>query len=253
MSRQHDDPELKKFLETLHHLNGTAGNSRLMNALAWDEDKYWRLRDILLNEGRIVRGRGRGGSVIIVEETAEAASPPAEVEKEVELYEPCKKVLEEHWTRERTLQSYHVEITAMQGRRATGGKWTRPDISALSVRTFPHWPGRFFDLWTFEIKPRWAFDVTGVFEAAAHSRSATHSYAMFHVDDEPDEETVLRCITESQRFGVGLVLFTDPTDFEKWDFKIDPIRHEPDPALLEEFVATQLSQTARTKLLRWGK
>jgi hypothetical protein len=38
-----------------------------------------------------------------------------------------------------------------------------------------------------------------------------------------------------------------------WDFKVDPVRREPDPALLEQFVAVQLSEEARDKLLRWGK
>ncbi|EAU68653.1 hypothetical protein STIAU_6050 [Stigmatella aurantiaca DW4/3-1] len=34
---------------------------------------------------------------------------------------------------------------------------------------------------------------------------------------------------------------------------VDPVRQEPGPALLEQFVVTQLSETARSKLLRWSK
>lgn len=263
MGRPDDDAQLGKFLGVLRSLGGSAGNSRLMSDLGWSENEYWRLRDKLLDAGQLIRGRGRGGSVSIVETmppqittsqpSATAISTAGEIAEEADLYPPCKTVLEEHWAREINLQNCHVEITARQGRRATGGIWTRPDIAALSMRTFPHWPGRFFDIWTFEIKPIWAFDVTGVYEASAHSRSATHSYAMFHIPDKPDEDNVVRCAGEAQRLGLGLVLFTDPTDFSKWDFKVEPVRREPDPALLEQFVATQLSEEARTKLLRWGK
>jgi len=99
----------------------------------------------------------------------------------------------------------------------------------------------------------WAFNVTGVFEAASHSRSATNSYAMFHVPAKPDDDIALRCISESQRFGVGLVLFTDPADFSTWDFNVDPVRREPEPALLEQIVTTQLSERARNRLSRWNK
>ncbi len=41
-----------------------------------------------------------------------------------------------------------------------------------------------------------------------------HSYAMFHVHEEADEDTVMRCISEAQRAGVGLVLFTKPEAFD---------------------------------------
>ncbi|AKF86607.1 hypothetical protein MFUL124B02_30195 [Myxococcus fulvus 124B02] len=259
-----DDLQRKKFLEVLTQYGGSSGNTSLMNELGWSESEYWRLREQLIEEGQILRGRGRGGSVVLVKGLKPSepntltgivpATPEPLVDRaESDLYGPCLEVLKEKWTKERGLHDVHIELTANQGSRKTGGVWTRPDITAISVRTFSHWPGRTFDIWTFEIKPRWEFNVTGIFEAAAHARTATHAFALLQLPDDPDDSDISRLTSEAQRMGVGLILFQDPSDFETWDFMVDPVRKEPDPSLLEQFVVTQLSETARNKLLRWGK
>src|ERR1035441_4896420 len=79
------------------------------------------------------------------------------------------------------IRSLVVEVTARQGRRETGGTWTRPDIVAAALRVFPHVPGKFFDLITFEVKPFDGIDVTAVFEALSHRRAATQAYVWLHV------------------------------------------------------------------------
>ncbi len=48
-------------------MGGTAGNQRLREALAWSETTYDSIKQQLLAEQRIVTGRGRGGSVAILE------------------------------------------------------------------------------------------------------------------------------------------------------------------------------------------
>lgn len=260
MTRQSDDAKLARFIDLLRGLGGSAGNYRLQSELGLDEAEYWRLREKLLEDGQLVRGRGRGGSVALVESPSAVSPPPVPtlspptLNNEATLYPPCLNTLREHWTKERGLQDYHLEISANQGSRQTGGAWTRPDIVAISMRTFRHWPGRYFDLWTFEIKPKRDFSVIGVFEAAAHARASTQSYAMFHIDSiEDTPEQARRIESEAQRLGVGLIFFEDPQDFEKWDIVVDPIRREPDPALLEEVLAIQLSDSAKDVLIRWGK
>lgn len=270
MARPSDEVQLKRFVETLRELGGSAGNIRLQHELDLNEDEYWRLREKLLEEGLLVRGRGRGGSVTLIEPTSPgpnggntpeavplvppALGRPSNEESESALYAPCLSTLREHWAKERGLQDVHIEVSAHQGARKTGGSWTRPDILAISMRTFRHWPGRFFDLWTFEIKPKWGFSVIGVFEAAAHARASTQSYAMFHVDsiEQPPEQS-RRIESEAQRLGVGLIFFEDPAAFDKWDIIVEPLRREPDPALLEEMLAVQLTDPAKDILIRWGK
>lgn len=259
-----DEAQQRKFLDTLTKHGGSAGNTNLMNQLGWSESEYWRLREKLIADGKILRGKGRGGSVTLVQEstptdtnvfTGVVTEPePIRPEKtEASLYSPCLDVLKEKWTKERGLHDFHIEVTANQGSKKTGGVWTRPDITAISMRTFTHWPGRTFDIWTFEIKPEWEFNITGIFEAAAHARTATHAFALLETPENPDESDISRLASEAQRMGVGLILFQSPSDFDTWDFLVDPVRKEPDPSLLEQFVVTQLSSEARDKLLRWGK
>ncbi len=268
MARPTDDAQIQKLLDVLRRQGGSLGNTTLQAALGWSDDEYWRVREKAIEEGYVVRGRGRGGSLRLVEEEpAEEGHPPSEVQpaptaipslqppKESDLYEPCRITLSSKWRAERNLQDFHIEITAFQGRRATGGEWTRPDLAAISMRTFTHWPGKFFDLWTFEVKPEWELGITGVFEAAAHSRSSTHSYVLFHVSNisKENQELLNRCENEAQRFGIGLIIFSDAGDFSTWDVRVDPVRREPDPELLEQFIATQLSPEAHARLARWQK
>ncbi len=268
MGRPSDSQQLQRFLDELEGQDGgSAGNYAMMELLGWQPDEYWRLREKLLEDGRIVRGRGRGGSVVLVPAEGEASDDddvthggvlnenPSELPAERKLYDPCLSVLRDSWSQEQGLESLHLEITANQGRRKTGGIWTRPDITGVSIRVFKYWPGRVYDLWTFEIKASGSFDVVGIFEAAAHNRYATHSYAMFHVDRDYDSrgEAILRMVSEAQRLGVGLILFTDAEDFSTWDVRVESRRHTPDPALHEEFVSTQLSDLGQEKLLKWSK
>jgi hypothetical protein len=166
-------------------------------------------------------------------------------------------VLRNAWKAEKRLSEATVEVTARQGRRDTGGTWTRPDITVLSMRTFRHLAGKHYDVWTFEIKPFNQVDVTGVFEAASHSRCANRSFVMFHViNGESESEnvsTLNRCVEEARRFGVGLITFADPGDFGTWDVRVEAPRHEPDPEVLEEFIATQLSEESKDEFMRWQK
>ena len=100
---------------------------------------------------------------------------------ESDLYDPVADVLRKQWARDLRFRSHVVEVTARQGRRDTGGTWTRPDIVTAALRVFPHVPGKFFDLITFELKPFDGIDVTAVFEALSHRRAATQAYVWLHV------------------------------------------------------------------------
>ena len=60
--------EIDRFLSTLAAQGGSAGNQRLREALGWDEAFYDGLRQHLIEAGRIRAGRGRGGSVQLVDE-----------------------------------------------------------------------------------------------------------------------------------------------------------------------------------------
>lgn len=257
-------PDDEILFEMVPKTGDPIGNLSLLRALedrGWNAEKYWRVRDRLLAEGRLVRGRGKGGSVRrAAAEPFTPTTPPlpsSQTEKsaESELYGPVLKVLELEWARDMGIEADEIyfEETAQQGRKDTGGTWTRPDVTAVSVRSFPHLPNKYFDIWTFEIKPAQQLDITGVFEAAAHAARATRSYALLQTPESPDSRTrsiLERCEREAVRLGVGLITFAQASNFETWETLVDAPRIDTRPELLEEFIS-QLSEDAKKRLTRW--
>lgn len=254
------------LIQKVKDLGGSAGNNKLIKELGWEEDDYWIIRDRVVDLGSLRRYRARGGAVAIVPppvaaaefvESREQESHNSDIPRlaepaERDLYEPVAAVLRGPWAKDSRFRHHVVEVTASQGRRNTGGTWTRPDIVVAALRVFPFLPGKFFDLITFEIKPVWALNVTAVYEALAHRRAATQSYVWLHSADlVADHETLARITEEAERHGIGLIVATDPTDYNSWDIRVDPSRVEPDPETLNEFIALQISDGAKDELAAW--
>jgi len=78
-----DEALRSKFIAALTDLGGSAGNMRVLEVLGWKEATYRRIRDALVEDGSIIPGRGRGGSVSLVKKTPKKVSkvsnsaPPA--------------------------------------------------------------------------------------------------------------------------------------------------------------------------------
>jgi type I restriction enzyme M protein len=71
------DEQRNRFLTALSGLGGKAGNITLREALDWSADEYDVVRDALLEEGAIQKGRGRGGSVSMAGREQEAKAKEA--------------------------------------------------------------------------------------------------------------------------------------------------------------------------------
>jgi len=65
----------ERFLATLQSLGGSAGNGKLREELGWQESTYLRIKQVLIEQGDIVSGRGRGGSVALAETAAVGKRP----------------------------------------------------------------------------------------------------------------------------------------------------------------------------------
>ena len=184
-----------------------------------------------------------------VEDTQGEAAP-----SEADLYEPIAKVLEKRWIKDYRLDDFVLEITAKQGRRETGGTWSRPDIVVASVSNYPFVPGKHLDVTTFEVKPPTAVDVTAVYEALAHLRAATRGFVLLHIpsDMQPSmQQRIEDVFEEANRHGVGLIVAEKPDDYDTWDFRVEAVRRETDPMKLNDFVAAQLSLESKQKLQKW--
>jgi hypothetical protein len=203
---------------------------------------------------------GRGGSVRRVKtvpapvDTPAVAQPIAQqIQAERDLYEPMAKVIRENWSPEFGLDAVIFEITAQGGRRSDG-KWSRPDVTLASYKTYPYVPGRHFDLITFEVKPTEGLDVTVVYEALAHRRAATRAYALLHIPDDTRaevEEVLEEICVEAKRVGVGVIVAANPGNYETWETIVEATRHEPEPQRLNDFLAKQVSQGFREQIVRW--
>ena len=133
------EEDREALLNKLKELGGDSGNTTLRKKLGWEDDRYWQTHASLVDVGRVLRGKGRGGSVSLVGiddgqiaaigQVADHALPQADVQaqREHELYEPAAKTIRVGWIRERGFDESVVEVTALPGRKQTGGTWTRPD------------------------------------------------------------------------------------------------------------------------------
>lgn len=261
--------DARLLYEALPRDGSTISNPALRERVGWhaDEhsDRYFSARDELEDLGLILRGRGRGGTVrrtppaahelITVERDQETAEEVADtvadsLRREYDLYEPLRRVISAEWARDRRQRPIAVEVTAFQGRRATG-IWARPDIVSVEVRAFAYVPGKYLEVTTFEVKPSDAITVQAVYEALAHRRAATRSYVLLHVpaDRRAALEAAVSELCEVARgHGIGVVTAEDPADYETWDEREVAARVEPDPEQLDAFIGRQLSDRAKTQL-----
>lgn len=71
------ETQVSKFIQTLNEHGGSAGNQRLQAELGWADSTYQRVKQALIEDGHIVPGRGRGGSVSLVETSTKTTQDTA--------------------------------------------------------------------------------------------------------------------------------------------------------------------------------
>lgn len=221
----------KAFLDALEALGNSAGNISLKQKLDWNADKYWRIQGLLYEAGEISKGRGKGGSVTLVE----AEKPTTNLEEkrfEKDLYKPARDVIDGPWAKSNTLERRLVEVTAYQGRRDTGGKWSRPDVTAIVWRSFAYIPDKYLDVYTFEIKPDDSVGVEVIYEALSHKQAATYSYVVYHTTLEKFEKhrQYERIVAAVKSNGIGVILAEEMDNFDKWEEFLDAERSVYNPA-----------------------
>jgi hypothetical protein len=265
--------EYKQRLYDLTPADGRSiGNGALRDLLKtafageeFTQEDYFDLRNSLMADGKLERGRGQGGSVHRVlssgpvppgagtPTTTEVAEPVETLPAaEADLYSPFRSAIENGYVPDNDLKPWICEITAFQGRRNTGGRWTRPDVVLVAIQTFAYVPDKVFEVITFEIKPDLGTALDGVFEAAAHSAFAHRSYLAFPDSKEYDNSPLFDRITdECTRFGLGLILFEDVGNWDTYDFQVEAERRDPDPQAVNDFIKGQISEKSREEIQRW--
>jgi hypothetical protein len=253
----------KQLLDKVPTDGTSIGNVALKKEIGWTDEKYWDVRNRLIDGKKLVLGRGRGGSVrrtIIPVETKAVPAEPVSVvlpeKHEQDLYGPIAEVLCEKWAKDLLLEEFFVQVTAKQGRRETGGTWTRPDIVAVYVSTYQYVPGKFVDVTTFEVKDETNINVTAVYEALAHLRAGTRGYVLAVIPSASRDglsKIIEDTANEASRHGIGLIVAGKVDDYDAWEFRVEAVRSEPDPSRLDEFIETQILDENKKKLRKWLK
>jgi type I restriction enzyme M protein len=65
MARPSLNDDAKTYFAALRKNRAAIGNLSFREQLGWREERYERAKEFLIESGKIIRGRGRGGSVSI--------------------------------------------------------------------------------------------------------------------------------------------------------------------------------------------
>ncbi|MGB6902861.1 MAG: hypothetical protein WBD98_08545 [Acidobacteriaceae bacterium] len=218
-------------------------------------DKYWGVRDELIDAGFLIRGKGRGGSVArfaadVQEPRAALKKVKPHVQREVELYEPLKGWLKEVWGADVVPGDFfEVCVTATpRGKAKGGGKWSRPDLTLVQVNNYDYLAQPVLEVTTFEVKRFGdAEDIRSIYETAAHSRWAHFSYLVVEVPDG-DYEFPERFMSELERFNLGLIFMWKEKgawEFDEQEWETD--RLSPDPTELNALLTAFFKISTREK------
>ena len=230
----------------------SVGNQAIRNELNLSQDDYWNARNILLEQGKISLGKGKGGSIsLVIEEKQKNTKEENTLTKK--LLEP----LNTRWIPDKLGElkenSYFVFNTSCQGSKKTGGKWSRPDLVLCRYRTYTYLPPR-LEITTFEVKKKSAVDVTSVYEALSQNNAAHYSYVLLERPEEASQDEQWESILDTaQRHGIGVISFSKTEDYDTWNTEVKALYHEAPPENIERFISQQLDEDCQKKILRWIK
>ena len=127
-----------RLLEALPADGAFRTSREVRDELKLTEARYRAIRDRLVDEGKITKSRGRDGTIALrvaakeeklnprVEQRETVKKVTEEIQEESRLHGPVAKSIEQR-AKDEEAENRVVEITARQGRRQTGGEWSRPD------------------------------------------------------------------------------------------------------------------------------
>ena len=245
---------------------GKLTRTKLCNKLGPDlsNDLYRKAEQALVGDKKIEILRGRKGGICLLSEadsqkqvgpessTSDAEEPSGQEKRrtnEVQCYEPVLKQIEKHWTTQPGCGAVFGAVTAHQGARVTGGRWTRPDIILCTVSEWLFSSCPEGEVRTIEIKRFESLDILGVYEALSHKSCSHYSYLM--IVDFPEElssereSDFDRIMATAASHGIGVIKVPDHNDFDTWEFLLKPTRSDSDHQEIHNFLLNQFPPDKR--------
>jgi hypothetical protein len=227
-------PSDKERLMWLLQEKGGTSNQQVRSVLDLSQERYKTVRDELISAGLVEKFRCRGGGILLTAKgTKQKAAPDAKssVGKENELYTPFADAL----TAEANENEEEAIVFDTSSLRKSG-KWSNPDLTKISIRSFPILRVNKVVLTTYELKQWGRWNLEAAFEAASHRNFAHQSYvALEWAKDFPVEG--LDEITQAcGRFGVGLM--TLHPYYTKWRHvvQLEAAPYAPSEDFVEEYL-----------------
>lgn len=215
---------------------------------------YSGAKQALLQAGLIRVGKGNGGSIGLAQPFISDGAPGSIAPRgglELQLY---KEVAERLPSRYEQTQRFDkepvIEITAVQGRKNTGGKWTRPDITVVLRHQFSVLAGAHLEVHTYEVKPAGKFSVDAIHEARAQRRCAHRSFVVVDLEHSAQASVVRNQAEAARDLGVGLLSFFAVED--EWDVVVDAPFNRPGPIDLDGFLDAQLREQNKQRIREWS-
>lgn len=148
---------------------------------------------------------------------------------------------------------YQVVDTARAGAARTGGKWTRPDVSLVTIEADRWIPDVVVS--TFEIKLGTRLLVDAVHEALAQRARAHAAWIMADSRCRDDAVNFERIAREAMSYGIGIIVIThlpetgeDAEEGAHYDIVVEPTFHKPNTDSLNHFVSSQFPAATRAWL-----
>jgi hypothetical protein len=62
------------------------------------------------------------------------------------------------------------------------------------------------------------------------------------------DETLTDIFQVARSHGIGVIVAGSPEDYDTWDEKVPPERHQPDPIRLDDFIRNQMSADTQARI-----
>ncbi|MCY4332865.1 MAG: hypothetical protein OXC96_10310 [Cyanobacteria bacterium MAG CAR1_bin_15] len=229
-------------------------------------DLYQEAEQALVDDKVIERCRGRSGGVCLLPEAnsqsqgpessasaaEESSQPERQGKQERDYYVPVLQQIEMYWTRTQLgCKAVFGAVTAHQGRRSTGGRWTRPDITFCTVSEWIFSSRPEGEVRTIEVKRFEDLNVLGVHEALSHKSSSHYAYLIIVNFPEKlpsdKEQDFDRTMAAAAKYGIGLIKVPSDKcdDSYAWDFLLEPTRSDADHQEIHNFLLNQFPKDKR--------
>jgi hypothetical protein len=231
--------------------------------------EYYALEQKLVDERIIERRQGRKGGIYLIQQELSAEDIEAgglqnsneivsavetDYRKERSHYGPALNKIVENWHDAYKFGKVIGAITASQGSKKTGGKWTRPDLVICTVSEWIFSAAPEGDVRTIEIKTFESLDVSAVYEALAHKSSSHYAYLLivnFPREPNSDERANFEAVLAAAgRHGIGVITSIATNDFSTWETELDPTRSDADNQTVNQFLLDQFPADKREEFSR---